>query len=124
MSANKRLQSVMAHLEPAASSLSFMTCAAVDPKKVSRMVQLSCTQRSLQAKTGVVYGPIPCDRFPTHRHEALKWNGWGFNEARFYLNEDRSCGWNDRLGLILIVHFQPSSLKAIAIPFTTRASHR
>ncbi len=87
-------------------------------------MDVSCAQRSLQAKTGVVHGPIPCDRFPTHRHEALKWNGWGFNEARFYLNEDRSCVWNGRLCFILIVRFQPCSSKAIAIPFTTRASHR
>lgn len=25
--------------------------------------------------------------FPTHRQEALKWNGWGYNDSQFALNE-------------------------------------
>ena len=31
--------------------------------------------------------PQEAERFPEHRHEVLKWNGWGYSDSSFYMNE-------------------------------------
>ena len=41
-----------------------------------------------QAKSGVFRIPQETERFPQHRHEALKWNGWGYTDSQFYLNDE------------------------------------
>ena len=82
---SSRLNAVQRHLQP----LSLSECAAsTDPKKVRPRGHAMTSSHEAQAKTGVFRVPVECERFPAHRHEVLKWNGWGYTDSMFYLNED------------------------------------
>ena len=67
----QRIQTIQRHLQSPA--LSTQACSGADPKK---------------AKTGVFRIPQETERFPDHRHEVLKWNGWGYNDSLFYMNDE------------------------------------
>ena len=57
----------------------------------------------LQAKSGVYRIPEETERFPEHRHEVLKWNGWGYNDSLFSMNEDGGFTILSLVGQYLVI---------------------
>lgn len=72
MSGQRRLQIISGHLKPAAADVTKQECAASNATVSSQKDQFS--------------------KFPG-RHGILKWNGWGYGDSQFSINDSRNASF-------------------------------